>query len=216
MVEITPELVLKAYAAGIFPMAEDRRDEQLFWVDPERRGILPLEAFHLPRRLARTVRRERFTITVDRAFGAVIRGCAENRPGHRGTWINDRIIELYTALHERGYVHSLEAWHGSELAGGLYGVALGGAFFGESMFQRRRDASKVALVHLVGRLLIGGYSLLDTQFITEHLAQFGAIEISRGSYHARLEAALAQRADFSCGGVELSASAILQSITQTS
>jgi len=216
MVEITPDLVLKAYAAGIFPMAEDRHDRKLFWVDPECRGILPLDAFHLPRRLARTVKGERFTITADRAFDAVIAACAESRPGHRGTWINDQIVELYAALHAQGHVHSIEAWAGGELVGGLYGVSLGGAFFGESMFQRRRDASKVALVHLVGRLIVGGYSLLDTQFITAHLAQFGAVEISRRAYHARLQAALAQRADFSCGAADLSASVILQSITQTS
>lgn len=216
MPEITPELVLRAYAAGIFPMAEDREDERLFWVDPKRRGILPLDGFHLSRRLARTVRSERFAVTADRAFPEVIQACAEARPGHGGTWINAQIVELYGALHERGFVHSIEAWSGDELAGGLYGVALGGAFFGESMFTRRRDASKVALVHLVGRLIKGGYGLLDTQFLTEHLAQFGAVEISRRAYHARLEAALAQRADFSCAGGDLSAAAILQSITQMS
>jgi leucyl/phenylalanyl-tRNA---protein transferase len=216
MVEITPELVLKAYAAGIFPMAESRDDPEMFWVDPEWRGILPLESFHLPKRLSRTVRAERFSVTADRDFDRVIRACASSREGHRDTWINTRIVELFTALHRRGYVHSIEAWQDDALVGGLYGVALGAAFFGESMFSIRRDASKVALVHLVGRLIVGGFQLLDTQFVTEHLEQFGAVEISRRDYRRRLDAALHQRADFSCAGAELSAATVLQSITQTS
>ncbi len=216
MVEITPELVLKAYAAGIFPMAEDRRDEDLYWVDPDRRGILPLDAFHISRRLRRTMRHGGFEVTADRAFAEVIRACAGSRAGHQGTWINDRILAIYGELHARGFVHSVETWAEGELVGGLYGVSLGAAFFGESMFSRARDASKVALVHLVGRLRMGGYQLLDTQFVTEHLEQFGAIEISRDAYHHRLEAALEGRADFYCAGAELSAETILQSVTQTS
>jgi len=216
MVEITPDLVLKAYAAGIFPMAESRDDPEVFWVDPEWRGILPLDRFHLPRRLRRTVRGERFRITADLAFERVIRACAESREGHRDTWINARILELYSELHRRGHVHSIEVWEGEALVGGLYGVAMGAAFFGESMFSHRRDASKVALVHLVGRLVVGGFALLDTQFVTGHLEQFGAVEISRRDYQRRLDAALRQRADFSCAGAELSAATVLQSITQTS
>ncbi|MDP6709495.1 MAG: leucyl/phenylalanyl-tRNA--protein transferase [Alphaproteobacteria bacterium] len=216
MVEITPELVLKAYAAGIFPMAEDRRDERLFWVDPDHRGVIPLDRFHLPRRLGRTVLANRFEVTADRAFAGVIRACAGERRGHHGTWINDRILTIYGELHERGFVHSVETWDEGRLVGGLYGVSLGGAFFGESMFSTVRDASKVALVHLVGRLKLGGYILLDTQFVTEHLQQFGAVEIARKDYLRRLEAALEISADFYCAGAELSAETILQSITQTS
>jgi leucyl/phenylalanyl-tRNA--protein transferase len=216
MVEITPELVLKAYAAGIFPMADSAASDELFWVDPEWRGILPLDAFHVPKRLRRTVRAGDFEVTVDRAFERVIRACGERREGHRDTWINAEIVALYTELHRMGLVHSVEAWQDGELAGGLYGVAMGAAFFGESMFSRRRDASKVALVHLVGRLILGGYVLLDTQFVTDHLAQFGAVEIRRRDYQALLTRALRQRADFSCAGAELSADAVLQSITQTS
>ena len=216
MVEITPELVLKAYAAGVFPMAEDRQDQDLFWVDPERRGILPLDGFHIPKRLARTVKNRRYAITVDQNFSEVILACAAARTGHRGTWINDEIVSLYNRLHDLGFVHSVEAWDQDRLVGGLYGVTLGAAFFGESMFSQARDASKVALVHLVGRLIKGGYTLLDTQFVTEHLTQFGAIEIDRDTYHRQLEDALDQRGDFACVGIDLSPEAILQSITQTS
>jgi leucyl/phenylalanyl-tRNA--protein transferase len=216
MAAITAELLLKAYAAGVFPMAESGAGDELFWVDPEWRGILPLDAFHVPRRLSRTVRGDRFQITVDRAFGPVIRACAERREGHRDTWINAEIVALYSELFAHGSVHSVEAWQDDELAGGLYGVSLGAAFFGESMFSRRRDASKVALVHLVGRLIRGGYTLLDTQFVTGHLAQFGAIEIRRRDYHGLLARALRQRGDFSSAGAGLSAAAVLQSITQTS
>lgn len=213
---ITPELLLKAYAAGVFPMAEDRHDTRLFWVDPDRRGILPLDGFHLPRRLRRTVRAEIYQITTDRRFADVVEACAAARPGRTSTWINDQIIGLYNELHARNHAHSVEVWSDDRLVGGLYGVSLGAAFFGESMFSQARDASKVALVHLVARLIRGGYTLLDTQFVTEHLTQFGTIEISRTEYRSRLDAALGQFADFSCGGVSLSAEAVLQSITQTS
>ena len=216
MIEITPDIVLRAYAAGVFSMSEGRHDPQMFWVDPKLRGVLPLESFHLPRRLARTVRGERYAVTVDMAFPEVIEACSDPAPGRWSTWINDEIIRLFTALHERGFAHSIECWAEDELAGGLYGIALGGAFFGESMFNRRTDASKVALVHLVGRLRKAGFTLLDTQFVTDHLKQFGAHEIPRDAYHRRLERALNYPADFSLGGAGLSTSEVLQSITQTS
>jgi leucyl/phenylalanyl-tRNA--protein transferase len=188
--ELTPELLLRAYAIGIFPMAEDADDPDVFWVDPERRGILPLEAFHIPKRLRRTIRQGRFEIRVDSAFDAVMRGCAEPHPERPTTWINERILALYGALFRAGHAHSIEAWRDGALAGGLYGVRLGAAFFGESMFSRAPDASKVALVHLVARLKLGGFKLCDTQFVTRHLAQFGAIEIPRAAYRRRLAAAL--------------------------
>ncbi|MBT3535674.1 MAG: leucyl/phenylalanyl-tRNA--protein transferase [Rhodospirillaceae bacterium] len=214
--KITPDIVLKAYAAGIFPMSEGRDDPEMFWVDPEQRGILPLDSFHLPRRLARTVRREPYEIRIDSAFAAVMTACATPAAGRWTTWINDEIQQLFTELHRRGHAHSIETWADGELAGGLYGIALGGAFFGESMFSRRTDASKVALVHLVARLLAGGFVLLDTQFITDHLRQFGAMEISREAYHSRLASALGVAGDFKLSGKSLSASAVLQSITHTS
>ena len=188
--QVSPELMLKAYRAGLFPMAETRRGERLYWLDPEFRGVLSLERFHLPRRLARTVLRGRFTVTADRNFPAVIAACARRRPGREDTWINTEIETLFNELARRGFAHSVECWQEGELAGGLYGVALGGAFFGESMFSFRTDASKVALVHLVARLRLGGFRLLDTQFVTSHLAQFGAIEIPREAYRAELVAAV--------------------------
>ncbi|HEY4942953.1 MAG TPA: leucyl/phenylalanyl-tRNA--protein transferase [Rhizomicrobium sp.] len=187
---LTPELVLRAYAEGLFPMAERRDDPTLFWVSPERRGVIPLDGFHVPRRLARTVRGDRFAVTTNRAFVDVMRACAEAAPGRDQSWINDEIVRLYTALHATGYAHSVECWQGGALVGGLYGVSLGAAFFGESMFSRERDASKVALVHLVAQLKIGRYRLLDTQFLTAHLARFGAREIPRLAYLAQLEEAL--------------------------
>jgi leucyl/phenylalanyl-tRNA--protein transferase len=190
MIALTPELLLRAYAAGIFPMAEAADDPDVFWVDPEQRGILPLDGFHLPRRLARTLRQDIFDVRCDAAFEAVVRGCAEPTPERPKTWINEEIVRLYAALHRLGFAHSVEAWRDGELVGGLYGVALGAAFFGESMYSRVTDASKVALAHLVARLRLGGFRLLDTQFVTEHLRQFGAIEISRAQYHRRLTAAL--------------------------
>lgn len=193
---ITPEVLLRAYACGIFPMAESADDPSLFWVEPETRGIIPLRGFHVAARLARTVRSDAFTVTVDRAFSAVIDGCAAPQPGRDDTWINRRIRELYLGLHRLGHGHSVEVWRDGELAGGLYGVSLGRAFFGESMFHRVRDASKVALVHLVARLIAGGYTLLDTQYVTDHLRSFGAVEIPRQRYRALLDDALRDIADF--------------------
>ena len=188
--EITPEVLLRAYAAGIFPMAESIDDPTLFWVEPELRGIIPLHGFHVSSRLARTVRSDRFRVSVDTAFAAVIDGCASVLPGRDGTWINRRIRDLYTGLHEIGHCHSVEVWDGGDLVGGLYGVSLGRAFFGESMFHRTRDASKVGLVHLVARLLASGFVLLDTQFVTEHLRSFGAMELPRQRYRKMLDKAL--------------------------
>lgn len=189
-VEITPEVLLKAYACGIFPMAEDADDPTLYWIEPEQRGIIPLPDFHIPARLARTVRTTPLSVHIDRDFDAVIAACAEPGVGRRRTWINDRIRSLYRKLHERGFCHTVEVYDGEQLAGGLYGVSLGAVFFGESMFHRARDASKIALVHLVARLKVGGYSLLDTQFVTEHLRTFGAHEVTRRHYHRLLDAAL--------------------------
>jgi leucyl/phenylalanyl-tRNA--protein transferase len=196
LIEITPEVLLKAYACGIFPMAESAEDPALYWIEPERRGVIPFDAFHVPSRLARTVRADRYTVVCNRAFDAVLDGCAEPAPGRQRTWINARIRNLYRRLHHLGHCHSVEAYDGETLVGGLYGVSLGGAFFGESMFHRTRDASKVALVHLMARLKAGGYHLLDTQFVTDHLKTFGATAVSRRQYHKLLEAALMQHADF--------------------
>src|SRR5580698_10918295 len=187
--EITPEVLLRAYACGIFPMAESADDPTLFWVEPEMRGVIPLDGFRVASRLKRTVRSDAFTVTVDTAFKAVIAGCATPQAGRDDTWINKRIRDLYVSLHELGHAHSVEAWQNDDLVGGLYGVSLGRAFFGESMFHRARDASKVALVHLVARLKAGHYSLLDTQFVTDHLRTFGALEVTRPAYHKLLDAA---------------------------
>ena len=189
---ITPELLLRAYASGVFPMAELADAEALFWVDPERRGILPLDGLRVSRRLARSFRGGDFAIRVDADFAGVVDACADRAE----TWINPTIRRLYLELHRRGEAHSVEIWRGGTLVGGLYGVALGAAFFGESMFSRARDASKLALIALVARLNAGGFRLLDTQFVTEHLASLGAIEIRRADYHRRLAAALARPADF--------------------
>jgi leucyl/phenylalanyl-tRNA---protein transferase len=188
--EITPEVLLRAYACGIFPMAESADDPTLFWVEPEIRGVIPLDGFRVSSRLARTVRSDVFTVTVDSAFKAVIAGCAAPQEGREDTWINKRIRELYGGLHELGHCHSVEVWQDGDLAGGLYGVSLGRAFFGESMFHHVRDASKVALVHLVARLIAGGFELLDTQYVTEHLKTFGAVEIPRRRYTALLDRAI--------------------------
>lgn len=196
MPDITPDLLLKAYAIGVFPMAEDHDDPDIFWVDPRMRGVLPLDGFHVPRRLKRTVRSGRFEVTADKDFEAVIESCAEAADDRPRTWINNRIIELYTSLYHMSHAHSIECWRDGALAGGLYGVELGGIFFGESMFTRERDASKVALVHLVARMRAGGFAFLDTQFITKHLSQFGAIEIPRADYRLKLETALEIKADF--------------------
>jgi len=195
-VEITPEVLLKAYACGIFPMAESADDPALYWIEPEKRGIIPLDTFHVPSRLSRTVRSGRFSIAINRNFEAVLDGCAEPAPGRARTWINTRIRTLYCKLYDIGHCHSVEAYENGELAGGLYGVCLGRAFFGESMFHRGRDASKVALVHLVARLKACGFTLLDTQFVTSHLQTFGAIEVPQRQYHKLLEASLVGEADF--------------------
>jgi leucyl/phenylalanyl-tRNA--protein transferase len=195
-VEITPEVLLKAYACGIFPMAESAEDPSLYWIEPEKRGIFPLDAFHVPSRLARTIRSDRFTVLIDRDFDAVIDACAAPQKGRARTWINHRIRALYRKLYDIGHCHTVEVYQDGTLAGGLYGVRLGGAFFGESMFHRARDASKVALVHLVARLRAGGFTLLDTQFVTDHLKSFGATDVSRRHYHKLLEKALAGEADF--------------------
>jgi leucyl/phenylalanyl-tRNA---protein transferase len=217
-IEITPEVLLKAYACGIFPMAESAEDPSLYWIEPEQRGVIPLDGFHVPRRLARTVRSDRFEIAIDRDFEAVIDACAAPTPGRGKTWINGRIRRLYGELFRRGRCHTIEARREGRLVGGLYGVSIGRAFFGESMFHSERDASKVALVHLIARLKLGGYRLLDAQFLTKHLESFGAIEVEREEYHLLLEEALEGEANFYffppdaaiAGGV------VLQSVTQTS
>ena len=196
MPALTPDLLLCAYASGLFPMANDRHDPTIHWIDPKRRGVLPLERFHQPKSLRKAIRRGRFQIRADSAFDQVIEACAEVRPERPRTWLNDELIALYRALHRRGYAHSIESWDGGQLVGGLYGVSLGAAFFGESMFTRTRDASKVALVALVERLRAGGYRLLDTQFVTDHLRQFGAVEMTREQYHRELRRALATPAVF--------------------
>jgi leucyl/phenylalanyl-tRNA--protein transferase len=193
---ITPEMLLRAYAIGIFPMAESRHDPHLYWIDPDARGILPLDDFHIPRSLKKTVLKGPFQVTADRAFEDVVAGCAEPAPGRRQSWINDTIFDLCRKLHVMGYAHSVETWLDGELVGGLYGVALGGAFFGESMFSRETDASKVALVHLVARLNAGGFRLLDAQFMNPHLKTLGAIVISKADYKELLPSALVAPADF--------------------
>jgi leucyl/phenylalanyl-tRNA--protein transferase len=195
-IEITPEVLLKAYACGIFPMAESADDPALYWIEPELRGIIPIDGFHVPARLARTVRTTPFTVRVDRAFDAVVEGCAEPKVDRARTWINTRIRKIYRALYAEGHCHTVEVYDGDELVGGLYGVSLGRAFFGESMFHRARDASKIALVHLVARLKAGGYRLLDTQFVTDHLKTFGAVELPKKQYHRLLEDALVGEGDF--------------------
>ena len=195
-IEITPEVLLKAYACGIFPMAESADDPALYWIEPDMRGIIPIEGFHVPQRLERTVRATPFTIFVDRDFDAVVDGCAESKPDRARTWINERIRKIYRSLFDHGHCHSVEVYDGDNLVGGLYGVSLGGAFFGESMFHRARDASKIALVHLVARLRAGGYRLLDTQYITDHLKSFGAVEVPKRRYHKMLEEAIAGDGDF--------------------
>jgi leucyl/phenylalanyl-tRNA---protein transferase len=216
-IDITPEVLLKAYSCGIFPMAESADDPALYWIEPERRGIIPLDRFHLAGRLARTVRSTPFTVVVDRNFDAVIEGCAQPQPARSRTWINSRIRTLYRKLYERGDCHTVEVYDGESLIGGLYGVSLGRAFFGESMFHRARDASKIALVHLVARLKAGGYRLLDTQFVTEHLRSFGATEVSRPIYHKLLDAALVGEADFAALPVDqpISGETVLARLAQS-
>ncbi|MDX2263709.1 MAG: leucyl/phenylalanyl-tRNA--protein transferase [Hyphomicrobiales bacterium] len=215
-IEITPQVLLKAYACGIFPMAESADDPTLYWIEPEKRGVLPLDAVHVPKSLARTIRREEFEVRVDTDFAGVIEGCAARRAGRRTTWINGRIRELYADLFAMGHCHTIETWRDGRLVGGLYGVALGRAFFGESMFSYETDASKVALVYLAARLIAGGFVMLDTQFVTEHLKAFGAQEISREQFHRRLEVALQNRGDFGALPRDLPSRGILQLVSQTS
>ncbi|WP_183858504.1 leucyl/phenylalanyl-tRNA--protein transferase [Prosthecomicrobium pneumaticum] len=213
--DITPQVLLKAYAVGIFPMAESAEDPGLYWIEPESRGVLPLDQFHLPRRLARTVRAEPFEIRIDSDFAGVIDGCAGGGPERPKTWINARIRKVYGELFALGHCHTVECWQDGRLVGGLYGVRLGGAFFGESMFSTARDASKVALVHLVARLKAGGFRLLDTQFTTEHLKRFGAIDLSRREYQRRLDQALRVEGDFyRLGGATVDE--LLQLVSHTS
>jgi leucyl/phenylalanyl-tRNA---protein transferase len=194
--EITPELMLRAYRIGLFPMAESRDARTLYWLDPEQRGVIPLDGFHLPRRLARRLRQAPFRITANQDFAGVITACAAPRPNSADSWINAEIRALFLALHAQGNAHSVEVWENEALVGGLYGVALGGAFFGESMFSRADDASKIALVHLVARLRLGGFTLLDAQFQTAHLAQFGTQEVPRAEYKQMLGAAVEVEAHF--------------------
>ncbi len=222
--EITPDVLLKAYACGIFPMADAADDPDLYWVEPAMRGVLPLDAVHIPKRLRRTIRSDCFTVRIDSDFDAVIEGCAQPAPGRLSTWINDEIRRLFGELFRLGHVHTVETWRDGELVGGLYGLQLGSAFFGESMFSTATDASKVAFTHLVGRLSRGGFKLLDTQFATEHLARFGVIEVPRSEYHKLLENALQEEANFRCFDQDwsvpeplpVSGSAVLQSVSQTS
>jgi len=211
MPDLTPELLLHGYSIGIFPMAEHRDDPEIFWVDPRRRGVFPLDGFHISRSLARAMRRTRFTITTNTAFNDVVTGCADRAD----TWINAEIFSLYAQLHRLGHAHALEVWEDDMLVGGVYGVTLGRAFFGESMFSRRDNASKIALACLVDRLNRGGFTLFDTQFLTPHLASLGAQEITRAAYHARLEMALMKTADFTAPAAA-SPQDVVQRMTQMS
>lgn len=216
---IPPEELLTAYAYGVFPMARSARDPEVHWIDPEYRGIIPLDAFHIPQRLARTVRKDQYEIKPDTSFRQVVEACATSAKGRSSTWINAAILESYCALHGLGQAHSIEVWSAGTLVGGLYGVKLGAAFFGESMFSRQRDVSKLALVHLVARLRQGGFKLLDTQFLTPHLEQFGALEIPRARYHALLRAAIESQGQFyelGPAGAAVSGRVVLQDTTQTS
>lgn len=214
--EITPQVLLKAYALGIFPMSESADDPGLFWIEPDVRGIIPLDGFHLPRRLARTVASNKFEVRINSDFEAVIEGCAGGGMDRPKTWINARIRKLYGELFDMGACHTVETWQDGKLVGGLYGISLGAAFFGESMFSRVADASKVALVHLVARLKTGGYRLLDTQFTTSHLRQFGAIDVEKRIYQALLAEAIAQEADFYRLAGGATSDVILQSVSHTS
>lgn len=195
-VEPTPELILRAYQAGIFPMAEDASSDDLFWVSPEQRGIIPLDAFHISQSLRKVLKHHKYLVRVDSDFGAVIRGCATAGTDRDTTWINGSIRDLYGELFKRGFVHTVEVWDGDALVGGLYGVSIGAAFFGESMFHRKTDCSKIAMAHLLERLEAGNYRLLDTQFVTDHLKTFGGIEIPREDYELRLADALVHEADW--------------------
>lgn len=219
---LTPELLLRAYANGVFPMAESAESDELMWFDPPHRGVLPLDRFHVPRRLRKTLRHFPFDVRIDNDFHQTMERCAAATPNRPSTWINSEILEAYCRLYELGFAHSVECWTAqgpaSTMVGGLYGVSLGGAFFGESMFSTITDASKVALVHLVARLMRNGFTLLDTQFITTHLAQFGAVEIPRHRYRAQLSKAIALEPDFQGGEEDERAlvTAFLQSLTQIS
>jgi leucyl/phenylalanyl-tRNA--protein transferase len=209
--------LIRCYERGLFPMADTRFDTDFYLVDPQKRGVIPLDAFHVPHRLARTVRGDRFSVTIDQDFAGVIAACATAKPGRLETWINAPIERLYGQLHALGRAHSVEVREPSgALVGGLYGVSLGGAFFGESMFSKARDVSKIALTHLVGRLIAGGYRLLDTQFLTDHLTQFGAVEIDRAEYHRQLADALAVESDFYRLGAGAAGALVLQEINQAS
>ncbi len=209
MIAITPQVLLKAYSCGIFPMAESADDPALYWIEPQHRGILPLDRIHIPRRLARTIRSAPVDVRIDTDFEGVIAGCAGSRPGRRSTWINARIRSLYRELFDLGHCHTVEVWADGKLVGGLYGVALGSAFFGESMFSTERDVSKIALVHLAARLLAGRFKLLDTQFVTDHLKQFGTIEVDRGAFQNLLSEAMIGRGDFMAMPVTTSPEQIL-------
>ena len=209
---LTPELLLNAYASGVFPMSESRDDPEVFWVDPRFRGIIPIGGFHISRSLAKRMQRGGFKVSFDTAFEQVVEGCADRDE----TWISDTIFGLYTALHEAGFAHSVEVWEGDTLIGGSYGVALGGAYFGESMFSRRTDASKIALAWLIDRLRLDGFTLFDTQFLTPHLASLGGIEIPRGDYRKRLKTALAEPARFDAEAPIERAYSVIQRSTQTS
>jgi leucyl/phenylalanyl-tRNA--protein transferase len=213
---ITPQVLLKAYACGIFPMAESAEDTNLFWIEPEHRGVLPLDGIHIPKRLRRTIRQDVFEIRVDHDFQGVIDGCAAPASGRRKTWINAEIRRLYGALFDMGYCHTVEAWRDGRLVGGLYGVSLGAAFFGESMFALERDASKVALVHLAARLIAGDYELLDTQFVTSHLSQFGTVEIPKARYDRLLEASLNRFGDFSALAADARGEEVLSVVASAS
>lgn len=213
---LTSDSLLRSYMLGLFPMADSAEAKELFWVDPDLRGVIPFDKFHASRSLRKSIRKGHFDITFDSNFKGVMEACREKRPDRPSSWINDEIIELYCDLHDRGHAHSVETWLNGQLVGGLYGVSLGAAFFGESMFSRVNDSSKTALVYLVARLKAGGYTLLDTQFQTEHLRSFGAVEVPRGRYHTYLQNALETAADFYSLPVNTSPEAVLQLIDHKS
>ncbi len=216
-IDITPEVLLKAYSCGIFPMAESADDDELFWIEPKHRGIIPFELFHVPKSLKKTIRSGKFDVRIDQDFEGVIEGCAAERPDRPSTWINPRIRELYTALFEMGHCHTVEVYQDNKLVGGLYGVELNAAFFGESMFSYISDASKVALVYLVARLKHADFTLLDTQFVTDHLEKFGAIEVTRDQFQRRLERTrVRRRCNFSDLDVATSPAGILQLVSHKS
>jgi leucyl/phenylalanyl-tRNA--protein transferase len=216
MSTITPQILLKAYGAGIFPMAESADDNALYWIEPEERGIFPLDGFHIPRSLRKVLRRRQFDIRVDTAFADVIGACAAKTVDRKTTWINSRIRALYGQLHKMGCCHTVECWQAGQLVGGLYGVRIGAAFFGESMFSRVTDASKVALVHLVARLNAGGFTLLDAQFMTPHLGRFGARPVGREDYRKMLDTAIERDADFFAFKNDADAEEVLRLATGTS